>query len=141
MTESPEHLKAKKFVADTLRKHGLHMEIEKKMHRIVRVSKKESGTGQAYKIPMQWTFDVYAEIPLLLVYDYALNIHDIEVNRHLDIEIDGYKGHGRLRQRRDAVRDAHFKAEGYEVYRFPLRYFVGKKRMTEEELLKELHLA
>jgi hypothetical protein len=80
----------------------------------------------------EWRFDTYFEIG----------------NRKIAVEVDGWKGHWSTKNRQQtkeniAKRDfkiKYLRTQGIELYAFPVKDLVGKKKLPTELFLQEMKL-
>jgi hypothetical protein len=124
LTEYPQHAKAKQRILEIL----------------VPLTPQTLVTEYVYHNPdnvdndptYEWKFDAYFEIG----------------NRKIAVEVDGWKGHWSKKNREQTkhnIHKRHFKIEylkskGIELYAFPTKDLVGRKKLPPELFLEEMKL-
>ena len=124
MKEYPKHYKAKQRI--------LEMVLPLEPHTIETEYMYHNPDNVEYDPKWEYRFDVYFEIG----------------NRKVAVEVDGWKGHWSRKNReqtKGSIYKRHFKIEylkskGIELYAFPVKDLVGKKKIPSELFLQEMNL-
>lgn len=128
MTESPQHIKGKNRLASIMR-------VQPNI-RNVQVEYKTGVFVPTTLGPREYIADVYCE-QVISPPPYDKKYPSLLLKRIL--EVDGPKGHdGIIAHRKNLYRDALLKQHGFTTTRYQTRWLVGRKKITDEQILLEL---